>query len=137
MHISYVIMQCTDVNMQIFVIPKIFYLLLQQVLVKDKGRRGHRVSLMILYMFFVFLFPTTSGTVNTSLIPFVENIEEMDKYAWAFPVYDNLIASLVTVCKKMKDDPHASVNFSGCSTTLLVSKFNLFFSPFYFIHWCT
>lgn len=71
----------------------------------------------------MFLFPTSSGEVSTSLIPYVEDLGNLNSYAWAFPVHESVVASLVAASKRFNEDPNASVNFGGCSIVVIISCF--------------
>jgi hypothetical protein len=97
--------------------------LLLEEMVKDKENREHFVSLLILYLFSVFLFPATSSHVNLSLIPYAHALKDLPKYAWAFPVHEMLMHELVAAASRLQDDPRASHTFGGCSIAVTVSFF--------------
>lgn len=102
-------------------IKKLEQLLTDLVLETVREKQRDFVSLLILHLFSTFLFPTQSGQVNEAFIPYLENIENLNSYAWAFPVHETLMASLIQASKKLEENSSTDVNFYGCSTAVVVS----------------
>lgn len=103
-------------------------------LVKDKDKREDFVSLLILYLFSVFLFPATSSDANVSLIPYAHALDDLSKYAWAFPVHEMLMHELVSASSRLQDNPRASITFGGCSIAVTVSFFFCLHMVFLYLH---
>lgn len=95
-------------------------ILVELVKKEDQQSKKDFVSLMILHLFSNFLFPTSSGQVNESFIPYLENLEKLHDYAWAFPVHETLMASLIQASKRLEQDGDCKVNFFGCSIAVNV-----------------
>jgi hypothetical protein len=100
-------------------VREIDYTSLQDVLRGLVGKKGRNeckdfVSLMVLYIFTMLLFPRSGGKVTTSMIPYAKNLKALPGFAWAKVVHESMMLQLVSAREK------STINIGGCVLAIVV-----------------
>lgn len=80
----------------------------------------------LLFTFGIFLFPDSSGNVDSRYVSFLRSPDDICKYAWGSAVLDEILMWL----SKRKDLNTQSIG--GCLTFLQVNSFYHFVAPLYY-----